>query len=876
MNKMLKTLAGRSFAASRMRNLIAALAIGLTALLFASVTTMTVGAMQSMNLTMQMQKGSRSDGDFRNMNREQFEQLQAVDWIREAGLRMPVSFLENAKRHNVEFDVLDEVQAELTFCMPQYGSVPEAADEVVASDQAIRALGAEPEIGAQIVIAFTVHGKAYELPMKVSGYYETSNSQLSVMWTGTAFRDAYPDIFRYTYDRDGEMAGTYYSDIMVKSADGLKERMEELSRTLGGNPDDMKAANYLPAVVNRMTNPAPDAGVIVITVLFAALFMFCGYLLIYNVFDIAVMQEIRRYGLYRTIGMGGRHVRKLLNCQVLWLSALGIPIGLLFGYVTGRTALPYIMEIFADEYHTLLVSVTPSPLIFAAAALLTVLTVWVSTRKPVKKAVEIPPIEAFRYVEKSTGRRSARKSAFGASLARLAWSNLGRNKRRSAFILISLSLCMILLNCAGIIADSVDVEKQASWMIRTDFAVVNLVSTNNMEGFKRREEALKKETIADIAAQPGVREGTAIYKNTMDDTDVTYSFSHVEALLAEPHDESGIGSNMIETPEADSLSILWDENGIVFGLGEDKRPICNVYGMEEAALTRMDLREGECDAHTLYQKMENGEGVLVGVPLNRNDMTYYEVFDLTEIGETISVYKDGQLIKELPVLAKAGINGDDEEIGFTCAGPLRVGHDGLFLYLPAGVYQEIYDDPVIYKYSFNMEEDKRADMETWLADYMENVDVSIDYLSAQSARESAFAMRRMIRFVGGLIGVIFGFAGVLNLVNMVITTILTRRHEFATMQSIGMTQRQLTKMMVLESLYYAAGACILGMTGAVILAFTLVRGIVQTQWFLSFRFTLLPAAAVMPVLFVTAFIVPVAALRTFYHDSIVEQLRIAG
>ena len=134
----------------------------------------------------------------------------------------------------------------------------------------------------------------------------------------------------------------------------------------------------------------------------------------------------------------------------------------------------------------------------------------------------------------------------------------------------------------------------------------------------------------------------------------------------------------------------------------------------------------------------------------------------------------------------------------------------------------------------------------------------------------------MIRFVGGLIGVIFGFAGVLNLVNMVITTILTRRHEFATMQSIGMTQRQLTKMMVLESLYYAAGACILGMTGAVILAFTLVRGIVQTQWFLSFRFTLLPAAAVMPVLFVTAFIVPVAALRTFYHDSIVEQLRIAG
>ena len=49
----------------------------------------------------------------------------------------------------------------------------------------------------------------------------------------------------------------------------------------------------------------------------------------------------------------------------------------------------------------------------------------------------------------------------------------------------------------------------------------------------------------------------------------------------------------------------------------------------------------------------------------------------------------------------------------------------------------------------------------------------------------------MINFVGGLVGVIFGIAGILNLINMMITTILTRRHEFAAMQSIGMTARQL-------------------------------------------------------------------------------------
>ena len=82
-----------------------------------------MGAVQSITLTMQMQKGSRSDGDFRNMTQEQFEALLQADFIEQAGLRMPVGFLENTKRHNIEFDVMDEIQADLTFCAPSRGSI---------------------------------------------------------------------------------------------------------------------------------------------------------------------------------------------------------------------------------------------------------------------------------------------------------------------------------------------------------------------------------------------------------------------------------------------------------------------------------------------------------------------------------------------------------------------------------------------------------------------------------------------------------------------------------------------------------------------------------------------------------------------------------
>ena len=216
--------------------------------------------------------------------------------------------------------------------------------------------------------------------------------------------------------------------------------MKNWSRSVGGDPEDMEAPNYLPGIVNEMTNQSIDPSILAMGTVFVILFIFCGYLLIYNVFDIAVMQDIRRYGLYRTIGMSRNQVKRLINRQALWLSCIGIPLGLIIGFFIGRATLPTVMETFSTEYKNIAVNVTPSPIIFIGAALLAALTVFVSTRKPVRKAANIPPIEAFRYVESDTARRSTRRSAPGASLPRLAWSNLGRSRRRTAFIIVSLML----------------------------------------------------------------------------------------------------------------------------------------------------------------------------------------------------------------------------------------------------------------------------------------------------------------------------------------------------------------------------------------------------------------------------------------------------
>ena len=160
-------------------------------------------------------------------------------------------------------------------------------------------------------------------------------------------------------------------------------------------------------------------------------------------------------------------------------------------------------------------------------------------------------------------------------------------------------------------------------------------------------------------------------------------------------------------------------------------------------------------------------------------------------------------------------------------------------------------------------------------EYGKNVDPSLRYTSAEDARQDAATTRTLLQFVGGLIGIIFGAAGVLNLVNTIITTILARRHEFATMQSIGMTAKQLTRMMFWESIYYAIGACIVGLILSVVLAFTVVKILIGGIWYFTFRFTLVPAIIVCILLLMTAAVLPVIALKVFNKGSIVEKLRVA-
>lgn len=86
-------------------------------------------------------------------------------------------------------------------------------------------------------------------------------------------------------------------------------------RSIGANPDNIGTDNFILCSANQMTQEMTSGETVLFAVIAALLFVVCGYLLIYNVFDISVMQDVRQYGLLRTIGTSSRQIKKLVIRQ---------------------------------------------------------------------------------------------------------------------------------------------------------------------------------------------------------------------------------------------------------------------------------------------------------------------------------------------------------------------------------------------------------------------------------------------------------------------------------------------------------------------------------------------------------------------------------
>lgn len=862
---VIKRLSKRYFKKNRVRNIAAILAILLTAFLFTSITSLAFSMASSIHLSQQMLKGSKADGDIRYMNEEQYEELVHSDFIEQAGCRRVIGYATNTAAHIIEIEYADDIQQELTFCSPTHGNAPQAANEVSASDLALEALGVKAEIGEQVPIEFELRGQTYHFDMVLSGWWEAPDNTVSQMIVSERYVEQNPNLFLNTYAEDGEFAGTYLSDVVLKDKKDAQGQLQKFARSVGGNTEDMDAGNYILCAENEVTIQRVQPGMVIAVVGFALLFMVCGYLLIYNIFDISVMQDVQQYGLLRTIGCSTRQIKKLVNCQAVWLTVIGLPIGLAAGFVVSWMLLPSIMEFFS--YTALKATeVSVSPLIFVIAALFTILTVLISIRKPAKKAARVSPLEAIRYTGEESFQKKTISRTHGAKLPHMALANLGRSKRRTVFITVSMLLCIVLFNSVLVIAQSMDENKFISRATKTDYTVYSSKSLNITNPFQYHTDGLPVSVPERINQQSGVENGRYLYRNTLDDTTVTVDYGFDDMTVTGTDEENG-------------RKFVGLENGVRLAIAPDKEDqyYGNVFGASSAFWDDVTIYDGEKNKDTLKQQMDTGEYIILGYVINR--LTGEPGLELWEeqfqVGDHITFYKNGKLFKTYTVLAIANLVPTEYE---TSAGTLaagRIGGDAPFLYMTDAMFQQLYDNPTLFSYGFNVADSHSQQLEDFLNNFTSS-NSSVTYTSTALLKQQLNSIGSMVLIVGGMIGAIMAFAGLINFTNMMITNIITRRHEFATMQSIGMTNRQLRCMMICEGLYYAAGADLIGGIFAAIIGLTVLKSVLNSPslWFFTLHFTLAPALIVALVYLLLAASIPVIVLRFFNRGTVVERLRI--
>ena len=188
--------------------------------------------------------------------------------------------------------------------------------------------------------------------------------------------------------------------------------------------------------------------------------------------------------------------------------------------------------------------------------------------------------------------------------------------------------------------------------------------------------------------------------------------------------------------------------------------------------------------------------------------------------------------------------------------------------------QEVEDDQYpIMSCMIKADESKLESLERFFKDYTGKTDTTLNYESRYTYVEKFKSFRDMFLNVGMLLSVTIGMIGIMNYINGILTSIIARKREFATMKSIGMTGKQLKTMLMMEGLFYGVATLAVSMILSVVVEKMVFPMIENILWFFTPNITLLPFVILIPVFCILGITIPVLSYKGRNRNSIVEQLR---
>ena len=460
---IIKKLASAQLKKERLKKIFTIIAISLATFLMVSVLLLVSGI-----ITVNQNGGNNITGSYHalisSIEKEQYQKLSDDVRVDLCGFTASIGSVKSGNdRLNISYSNNDALT--LNGLSVSEGKMPEKDNEILIEQEYLIRQKINAKIGDTILLPDP--NNAQEKSFIITGYLKTGAK-------GTD-RSLYAAMVSEEYFLKMDGWNNFSPAVMLRvnldaktNSEDVKNLISEIAADAGCKATPSYNEAYLnlsqPSVLMVM---AAVAGLVVIVI--------AGILVIYNIFYISIINSIKEYGQFRTIGMTAKQIQRLVLREGTLLMLPAIPIGLIAGIVVAYILIPHGFEL----WNVLWIC----PIVVA----LTYATVRLSIKKPAKIAATVSPIEASRYEQNNQPKCKHRQHKL--TPGSLAVNQALRYKKKNILTVASLVLTGVLLLGLSSVLSSINAKDMSlSGFARGQF----ILRISNQELMENPLEILQK------------------------------------------------------------------------------------------------------------------------------------------------------------------------------------------------------------------------------------------------------------------------------------------------------------------------------------------------------------------------------------------------
>lgn len=756
---------------------------------------------------------------YRNVDESTVMKLAAHHDVKTYGLRSDAGYM-NLEDATVSMMYMDRTGMELYKVKLKEGQLPQKENDIVVSKGILEALGQNGKIGDTITVPYQIlkdDGLDYtkEKEFRICGFLaDNESSKEQKQYTSLvseAFLKAEIPVEQVKYRFLLQVNGQKGNT----TAD-YTETIQNIARQFGISEDDMNInKEYLAAnYVDPATIPV-IVGIMLIVVL-------AGIITIYSVYYVSMNQRVREFGKLKAIGATKRQLRQIVLREGMGVALFAIPIGLLIGTVAVKVVLLQFVE-HAKDSNVLITEaykvVAKGEVqlyywwIYLLAIAVTLCTVYLSLMKPMRMAAKVSEIEAMRYQGGSKRQKSSRKGYQFLNIGRLTKRNLAENKKKSTITIVSMAVTGIFVMMVATVLSCANPMESAKSTIVGQYEISPIVESGNKEH--------PEYEWAEVQKNNPLNEGLKQQIEELDGVERVDVFTALK-VSGGPFEEE-IGSEFI--------------NGVPEEYAEELKK-----GITEGNVTYEELKSGDkviLDRALLHCYPDIKVGDKLKLNIHDGDNTFQKEIEVAAIGD----YGSGLTNYNCLIMAKEG------------AEKLTINNSSSYFQVIA---DKDYDEALEASLQAIVDGSGRLQMRTWKNEYdtWEN--------ALQMTRGACYA------FI-----IILAAISIMNLINTMINSVHVRKKELGMMQAIGMSDRQLMKMLQLEGIFYTVGTLIISIGVGSLAGYPLFLYAKRTGMFdiSTYHYPVTAAIIIILTLFVIQMLLAIFIAKSVRKDSLIERIR---